>query len=216
MPPPLISRREIHHCCTLLLSGRHCCVQLDCFLVTEINQGMDKPGGGDDYLSHHKGAVPLAGRRTFSFMKRDPVRDTTHRSSWAEPAAPGPRRDISSRCAKARGEAAPSQKSSADSSCASKVLHEGASRKTPPHHHITWKATLSQTASVKGHSSSTGAESMTGEKTTLTIIFTGKLLKINLVNRPGVHLLFCIKWLKGCCWSRYKLHSVNFRFGTPV
>lgn len=108
---------------------------------------------GDDYLSHHKGAVPLAARRTFSFMKRDPVRDTTHRSSWAEPAAPGPRRDISSRCAKARGEAAPSLKSSADSSCASKVLHEGASRKTTPHHHITWKATLSQTASVKGHSS---------------------------------------------------------------
>lgn len=57
---------------------------------------------------------------------------------------------------------------------------------------------------------------MTGGKNNFDDNLYGKTFENEFVQPTGVHLLFCIKWLKGCCWSRYKLHSVNFRFGTPV
>lgn len=57
---------------------------------------------------------------------------------------------------------------------------------------------------------------MTGGKNYFDDNLYGKTFENEFVQPTGVHLLFCIKWLKGCCWSRYKLHSVNFRFGTPV
>lgn len=179
----------------------------------------------------------LAASRTFSFMKT-----TTHQSSWAEPEAPGPRRDFSSRCAKARGEAALSLTSCAYSSCAFRVPHEGASRwgrsATKQHHnHFTWQVTLSQTAS-KSH----------GQRSQLEYQYRKhdkKKHKFNNNFHGRVHYcMYCMYIIilflyfvldKLVLWTgrvaltilcqvaerlrlvqRYKRHSVNFRFGTPM
>lgn len=157
----------------------------------------------------------------------------THRSSWAEPEAPGPRRDFSSQSAKGRGEATLLVTSCADSSCASTVLHEGASRRRKPatkhHNQFAWQATLLSNSLKVPRSKVTARVLVQETREDFFLLFSydsyGRLYSfilffrwINLVNRQtGLHSLFCVKWQeRQLLVQRYKLHRVNFRFLTPM